>query len=408
MTTPDRYLSRAAMGFQESAIRAAGVLSARVPDLVSFAAGSPSPDLFPWDDLERVAADLLRSRDPAVLQYGATRGYRPLVEAIVTRLASAGVAVSHEMCVVTTGSQQGLDLAGRVLLDPGDVVLVELPTYSGAIAAFHNLQAALVGVAQDDDGMNPEALEEALVRLAREGRRARVVYLTPNFQNPSGLLMSLARRRALLAVAARHDLIILEDDPYGSLYFEDSATAADTRPLKADDTEGRVVYLGSISKTLVPGFRVAWLVAPPAIAARVELAKQAADLCSGVFDQRVVHRTLADGIVDRLAPGLRQAYQARRTTMEESLTAALGTRVAWRRPRGGFFLWVRLGDGRQADRLFPIALEHKVSFVTGAAFHVDGGGGDYVRLSFSAPTPARIREGVARLAAAIAHYDDGV
>jgi 2-aminoadipate transaminase len=404
MSASHPHLSHAATRFQESAIRAAGVHSARVPDLISFAAGSPSPELFPWEDLERLAGELLGSRDPAVLQYGATRGYRPLIESLRSRLGEQGVAASPEAFVITTGSQQGLDLAGRVLLDPGDVVLVELPTYSGAIAAFHNLQATLVGVAQDAEGMNPEALEEVLARLAREGRRARLVYVTPNFQNPSGLLMSLPRRRALLAMAARHDLLILEDDPYGSLYFDDRATAAETRPIRADDTEGRVVYLGSISKTLVPGFRVAWLVAPPVIAARVELAKQAADLCSGVFDQRLVHRALADGVVDRLAPGLRRAYQDRRTAMEEALTATLGTRLEWRGPRGGFFLWVRLGGGVEGERLFPRALEHKVSFVSGTAFHVDGGGTDWIRLSFSAPSPERIREGVARLAAALDDY----
>jgi 2-aminoadipate transaminase len=406
MMPADHHLSRAALRFQESAIRAAGVLSARVPDLVSFVAGSPAPDLFPWEDLQQLADELLGSRDPSVLQYGATRGYQPLVEALVARLGVQGIVTTHEALVVTTGSQQGLDLAGRVLLDPGDVVLVERPTYSGAIAAFHNLQAELTGVEQDDEGMHPDALEEAMARLAREGRRPRVVYLTPNFQNPSGRLMSLPRRGALLTLAARHDLIILEDDPYGSLYFEDSATVADTRPIKADDGEGRVVYLGSISKTLVPGLRVAWLVAPPAIAARVELAKQAADLCTGVFDQRLVHRAIAGGVVDRIAPALRRAYQARRTAMEEALTAALGARVRWQRPRGGFFLWVSLGDIR-AEQLFPVALEHKVSFVAGTAFHVDGGGAHDVRLAFSAPTPARIREGVARLATAIERYGAG-
>lgn len=403
----ESHLSEAARGFQESAIRRTGVLAGRIPDLVSFAAGSPAPELFPWDDLERLAADLLRSRDGAVLQYGATRGYRPLVEAVVARLAAQGVATSHDEVVVTTGSQQGLDLAGRVLLDRGDVVLVERPTYSGAIAAFHNLQAALVGVPQDAEGMSVAALDDAMTRLASEGRRARVVYVTPNFQNPSGVLMSQARRRALLDAAARHDLLVIEDDPYGSLYFEDTTTATDTRPMKADDSEGRVVYLGSMSKTLVPGLRVAWMVAHPALAARVELCKQAADLCSGVFDQRLVHRALADGVVDRIAPGLRRAYQERRTAMEEALAGTLGDRLTWTRPRGGFFLWVSLAGGVDADRLFPLALDEKVSFVAGSAFHVDGGGAATVRLSFSAPSPERIREGVARLARALDRYPGG-
>ncbi|MGE0043911.1 MAG: PLP-dependent aminotransferase family protein, partial [Vicinamibacterales bacterium] len=195
-------------------------------------------------------------------------------------------------------------------------------------------------------------------------------------------------------------LLIIEDDPYGTLYF-DEAAGAGTRPIKADDEDGRVIYLGTMSKTLVPGFRVGWLVAPEAIASRVEMVKQAADLCSGVFDQRVVHRALADGVVDRLAPTLRAHYRERRDAMEAALGAALGGQVGWQPPRGGFFLWLRLPDGVDDRVLFERALEAKVSFVMGSAFHVDGAGHDRIRLSFSSPTPGRIAEGVQRLAAAI-------
>jgi 2-aminoadipate transaminase len=397
-------LSRAALHFQESAIRRTGVLGARVPDLVSLAAGSPAPELFPWAELEPIAAGLLASRDGAVLQYGATRGYRPLLEALAARLSTHGIHTSHEEIVVTTGSQQGLDLTGRVLLDPGDIVLVERPTYSGAVTAFHNLQARMVSVPQDREGLDLDAVDATLARLARHGDRPKAVYVTPNFQNPSGLLMSLPRRQALLERARHHDLVIIEDDPYGSLYFEDRATAGQTRPIKAADTEGRVIYLGSMSKTLVPGLRVAWLVAPRVVVDRVELAKQAADLCSGVFDQRIVHRALAEGVVDRIAPELRRAYQERRAALEESLRRTLGHRVAWDPPRGGFFVWVHLGDDIDADRLFPLALQHRVSFVTGRAFHVDEAGAHCARLSFSAPSPDRIREGVSRLAAALDAY----
>jgi 2-aminoadipate transaminase len=404
---PSWHLSRAAGRFQESAIRRAGTLAGRIPGLVSFAAGSPAPELFPWEDLARIADELLASRDGAVLQYGATRGYRPLLDAIVERLATQQISASHDAVVVTAGSQQGLDLAGRVLLDPGDVVLVERPSYSGAIAAFHNLQASLVGIALDDEGIGLDALDEAVSQANREGRRARLVYVTPNFQNPSGMLMSLARRRRLLDAAARHDLVIVEDDPYGSLYFEDRATLADTRPIKADDDEGRVVYLGSLSKTLAPGLRVAWLAAHPALAARVELLKQAADLCGSMLDQRIAQRALASGVVDRIAPHLRRAYQARRAAMEESLTAGLGEALRWHPPRGGFFVWGELVRDVDADALFPVALEHGVSFVAGRAFHVDGRGTHTVRLSFSLPAPGDIREGVARLARAIDAYRGG-
>jgi 2-aminoadipate transaminase len=397
----EKFLSGAARQFEESAIRKTGALAGRVPDLISFAPGYPAAELFPWDELNTIASELLGRRDGNVLQYGATRGYRPLVDQVIAALAERGVRTSAEEVLITTGSQQGLDLMGRVLLDPGDTVLVELPTYSGAIAAFRNLQATLVGVPQDTDGLNVDALDDTVTTLRSKGERVRVVYVTPNFQNPTGVLMSAARRQALLELAARHDLLILEDDPYGTLYFEDTTRAEETRPIKADDRENRVVYLGSISKTLVPGLRVAWIVAPALIAAKVELAKQATDLCTGVFDQRVVHAALEQGVVAALAPRLRKHYQDKRDVMETALRAALAERVSWAQPRGGFFLWAQFADGVDDRTLFQRAVDMHVSFVIGSAFYVDGQGHRFARLSFSAPTHERIREGIRRLCAAV-------
>lgn len=394
--------STAAQHFQESAIRKAGAVSASVPGLISLAAGYPAPDVFPWEDLQAITAQILARHDGNTLQYGATRGYRPLIEHLLANtLKTRGLAPRFEDVIVTSGSQQGLDLAGRVLIDPGDPVIVELPTYSGAIAAFHNLQASLVGVAQDRDGIELASLERTAAALAREGRPAKFVYVTPNFQNPAGLLMSLQRRRELLDAARRHDLVILEDDPYGSIYFEDVTTFEETRPIKADDTENRVIYLGSFSKILVPGLRVAWMVAPPEIAQKVELCKQAADISSGVFDQRIVHGALAGGTIDRIAPGLRAHYQAKRTVMEQALTAHLAGRVRWISPRGGFFLWIRLPGGIDDRDLFDRAIKEKVSFVLGSAFFVDGQGHEFARLAFSGITHEQIEQGIARLAAAI-------
>jgi 2-aminoadipate transaminase len=395
------FLSAAASAFEESAIRKAGTLAGRVPDLVSFAPGYPAAEMFPWEQLQAITRDLLERRDGEVLQYGATRGYRPLIERVVDSVNERGINTSVEEVIITTGSQQGLDLIGRVLLDPGDVVLVELPTYSGAIAAFRNLQASLVGIPQDEEGLSIEALETTTDRLRSSGRHVRVVYVTPNFQNPTGLLMSAARRQALLELAARRDLLIVEDDPYGTLYFEDTTRVEDTRPIKADDREGRVVYLGSISKTLVPGLRVAWLVAPAAIGSKVELAKQAADLCSGVFDQRIVHLALERGVVAAIAPALRTHYQDKRTVMEQALRDRLPGRVRWSQPRGGFFLWAEFEQGVDDRELFDRSVEQRVSFVQGSAFYVNGGGHRFARLSFSAPSHDRIRAGVARLRVAL-------
>ncbi len=396
-------LSTAAQHFQESAIRRSGILGAAVPGLISLAAGYPSPEVFPWDDLASITTDLLGRRDGNTLQYGATRGYRPLIEQLIAKtLTARGITARFEDMVITTGSQQGLDLVGRVLIDPGDVILVELPTYSGAIAAFHNLQGQFAGVPQDAEGMDLAALDEAIARIKAEGKTAKFIYVTPNFQNPAGLLMSRARRLALLDVARQHDLLILEDDPYGSIYFEDTTTAAETRPIKADDTDGRVIYLGSFSKVLVPGLRVAWLVAPREIAEKIELAKQATDICSSVFDQRIVHGAMDRGVVERIAPGLRAHYQAKCSVMEQALQSSLAGRVRWTSPRGGFFLWVELPEGVDDRVLFDRALKAKVSFVLGSAFFVDGQGHGFARLAFSGITHDQIKTGIERLAAALA------
>ena len=329
--------------FQESAIRRIGALGATVPGLISLSAGYPAPDVFPWEDLQSITAQILARHDGNTLQYGATRGYRPLIEHLLANtLKSRDIDARFDDVIITSGSQQGLDLVGRVLIDPGDTVIVELPTYSGAIAAFHNLQASLVGVRRMRRAFRIRGVDRVAADLPGRARPAKFIYVTPNFQNPAGLLMSARRRRELLEAAARHDLVILEDDPYGSIYFEDVTTFDDTRPIKADDTDGRVIYLGSFSKILVPGLRVAWMVAPTAIAQKVELCKQAADISSGVFDQRIVHGALAGGVIDRIAPGLRAHYQAKRTVMERALESHLRGRVKWTSPRGGFFLWIQL------------------------------------------------------------------
>ena len=395
-------VSKAAQHFQESAIRRIGALSGSVPGLISFAAGYPAPDVFPWNDLQSITTQILARRDGSTLQYGATRGYRPLIEHLLAHTLSArGISSRFDDIVITSGSQQGLDLIGRVLIDPGDPVIVELPTYSGAIAAFHNLQASLVGVPQDADGIEIASVDRVATDLKRQGKPAKFIYVTPNFQNPAGLLMSAERRRELLDAATRHDLVILEDDPYGSIYFEDVTTFEDTRPIKAADTDNRVIYLGSFSKILVPGLRVAWMVAPPAIAQKVELCKQAADISSGVFDQRIVHGALAGGVIDRIAPGLRAHYQAKRTVMERALESHLQGQVKWTSPRGGFFLWIELPPGVDDRALFDRAIKEKVSFVLGSAFFVNGAGHEFARLAFSGISHEQIEQGIGRLAAAI-------
>ena len=401
MMNYDDFLSQAAIGMQESAIRRMGTILAQNRDLISFAPGYPAPETFPWEDLTEIARELLNGSHGNALQYGATRGFRPLLEMIAEIMQARGVSPAMERQLVTTGSQQGLDLVARVLLDPGDIALVELPSYTGAITAFRNVRGQMEGVPQEEDGIDLHALDSIHQRLVQSGRRVRFVYVTPNFQNPTGLLMGLGKRHALLEWAASRNVLIVEDDPYRELYFEDSASAADVRPMKADDREGRVIYLSSFSKTLAPGFRVAWIDAPAPIAVKLEMAKQAGDLCTGVFDQRIVHECGRRGILERQLPILRKHYGAKRDVMVEAFRRESDIRLTWPEPRGGFFLWATLPDAIDADQLLERAVRHGVVYVAGSAFFVNQRGGSQIRLSFSAPTHDQIREGVRRLADAI-------
>jgi 2-aminoadipate transaminase len=401
MTDYNQFLSPMGRQLHESAIRRMGTVLARAADMVSFAAGYPDPTTFSWADLREIAGELLSGSDGSTLQYGPTRGYKPLLESILEVLNARGIEAPLDDVIVTSGSQQGLDLVSRVLVSPGDVVLVELPAYTGAISAFKNMQAELVGVKQDPDGINIEDLDAVCVRERKAGRRVNLLYLVPNFQNPTGLLLSLEKRRRLVEWAERRDVLIIEDDPYGALYFEDVASAAETRPIRADDSRGRVIYLSTFSKTLAPGFRVGWMVAPATLIERFDTAKQAVDLTSGILDQRIVHQAILRGVIDRSAPTLRALYRRKREVMEEALRRELGDRLTWQVPTGGFFLWAKLAPGFDDVSLLERAVQQRLVFVIGSAFYVDGTGHDRIRLSFSAPSEERIQEGVHRLAAAM-------
>jgi 2-aminoadipate transaminase len=400
MINYDSFLSSAGERMQGSAIRKMGVVAAGIPDIISFAPGYPDPKAFAWAEFRDIASSLLDGSDPNALQYGPTKGFGPLVEALSSIVGQRGISASANQLLVTTGSQQGLDLLARVLCDPGDVVLVELPAYTGAIAAFRDVQADLVGVRQEADGIDLHDLEAVLMRERASGKRVNVVYVVPNFQNPTGQLISLEKRRGLLAIAQRHNLLIIEDDPYGDLFFGDDEARL-TRPIKADDTEGRVVYLSSFSKTLAPGFRVAWVVAPESLVARLDVAKQAADLCTGALDQRIVFEAWSRGVLASRVPGLRAHYREKKTAMESAMRQHLGDVAAWQEPRGGFFLWVALPAHLSGEALLGAATRAKVVYVAGAAFFVDGSGQHFIRLSFSLPPVDRIKEGVGRLAGVI-------
>jgi 2-aminoadipate transaminase len=278
------------------------------------------------------------------------------------------------------------------------VVLVELPTYTGAITAFRNVQAQLVGVPQEADGVDFDALERICQRLRSDGQRVKALYVVPNFQNPTGLLIGLEKRRRLLEWAARRDVLLIEDDPYHDLYFEDSATPSEVRSIKAGDRDGRVVYLSSFSKTLAPGYRVAWIAAPAPIAQKIEIAKQSEDLLTGSLDQRIVYEACRSGLLARQLPKLRRHYGEKRDVMTRTLRRELSGAVTWPDPKGGFFLWLTLPDQLDTDLMIPRAVDHGVVYVAGEAFFVQGDVKSTMRLSFSAPTQEQIEEGVVRLA----------
>jgi 2-aminoadipate transaminase len=390
----DPYFSRGARAMRASAIRRAG--DVRGHDLISLAPGFPDPTLFAWDEFRDIAQTVLSGTDSTALQYGPTRGYRPLLEALCEILHARGMTATLDEVIVTTGSQQALDLCGRVFADAGAAILVELPTYTGAITAFGNTGAALAGVRQDADGIDLADLDRVYQREQESGRRVAFVYVVPNFQNPTGRLMSLQRRLGLLEWAVRRRVLIVEDDPYGALFFDDVASVEDTRPIKADDHEGVVVYLSSFSKTLAPGFRVAWLTAAAAIVSKVEIAKQSADLCTGGLDQRMVCEMWTRGTLTGRLPALRAAYQRKRTVMEEALRRELGGVVTWPEPKGGFFLWAALPAPIDAGVMLPRAIEQGVVYVPGEAFFVDGRGAEYARLAFSSANAEGIELGIAR------------
>src|SRR5690349_15139044 len=330
MNSYDAHLSPLGRNLHESVLRKMGqVIASRTGDLISFAAGYPDPTGFPWNEFREIANELLSGEDGGVLQYGPTRGYRPLLESILGVLAARGIKADINEVMTTSGSQQGLDLTARVLIGPGDVVLVEVPTYTGAIAAFRNAQCRLVGVKQDADGIDLDSLDEICMHERGAGARVNLLYLVPNFQNPAGILLSLEKRTRLLEWAERRNVLIIEDDPYGDLYFDDVATTAETRPLKADDRNGRVVYLSTFSKTLAPGFRVAWVAAPAAIVERFDTAKQSMDLMCGILDQRVIHESIVRGVLERQAAPLRNLYRNRRAVMATTLREQFGDRIGW-------------------------------------------------------------------------------
>jgi 2-aminoadipate transaminase len=392
-TSFESYFSSDAQHFRASAIRAFARLI-NDPNIISFAGGVPNPDTFPAERIAEIASRVVRERRAVSLQYGPTRGIPRLCEFIAQLCRSRGFDASADRVLTTTGSQQALALVAHTFLDAGDTVLVELPTYIGGSAAFFARSADMLGVQQDDDGIVPQSLRDVASRARRDGRRVKLLYTIPNFQNPSGRLMTQQRRREVLAIARELDFLVIEDDPYGELLYVD----ADITPMKASDTDERVIYLGSFSKVLAPGLRCGWIAAAVPLIERLEIAKQAADLCSGMLDQSIVDEFCAAGELRPQIEKVRAFYRGKRGVMLDSLRQAFGDSADWTDASGGLFTFVTLHGGIDTSERVADAVKGGVAYVPGKPFFVDGSGANTMRLTFAKESDERIREGVKRLA----------
>ena len=364
------------------------------PGIISFAGGLPSPQTFPIDAMREASERVLRDDGKAALQYAASEGYAPLREWVAHDLLKQGMNVSPDQVLITTGSQQGLDLVAKILIDAGSRILVETPTYLGALQAFTPMEPTLVSVGSDDHGVDPADLR---AKVGTGADKARFVYLLPNFQNPTGRTMTEARRAAVAQVAVESGLPIIEDNPYGDLWFD----APPAPSLSSRHPEGSV-YLGSFSKILAPGLRLGYLVAPKALYPKLLQAKQAADLHTPSFNQRVVAEVLKDGFIERHVPTIRALYKQQCEAMLAAMDREMaGLGLTWSRPVGGMFLWVQLPQGLKAIPLLDKAVEKGVAFVPGSAFYAGDANESTLRLSFVTATVDQINTGMKALAAAI-------
>ena len=398
-----RYAQRT-QGVKSSAIRELLKITQR-PEIISFAGGLPAPDVFPVVRFREACQKVLEQSSSLALQYGASEGYEPLREMVARHIARYGIKAKPGNVLITSGSQQALDLIGKLLINPGDRVLVEAPTYLGALQAFDVYGAECVSVPSDEDGMRTELLEEPM----RSGPK--FMYVLPNFQNPGGTTLSEGRRHELVLLADRYGIPIIEDDPYGQLRYEGEhltpLVVLDRENLRRDSgySLGNVVYLSTFSKTLAPGLRLGWIVAPAEVISKIVQLKQGADLHTSTFTQIVAYEVARDGFLDEHVKLIRKVYGERRDVMLAALRQYFPAEVTWTHPKGGLFLWVTLPAGMDCQKLFHAALEEKVAFVPGGPFYARSGsteeGCRHFRLNFSYGQPDQIREGIRRLSVAI-------
>ncbi len=371
------------------------------PSVISFGGGLPAPECFPTTAIQAATEEVLAEQPIMALQYGPTEGFMPLRELVARHMHEHGAPVSRDNVLITSGSQQALDLLGRLLIDPGAPVLVEDPTYLGALQAWRPHGPQFVTVPVDEEGLQVDALE----RILQRGIHPRFLYIMSSFQNPTGVSLAPNRRYALLELAARYRLPIIEDDPYGGLYYDGRRPL----PLAALDMQmhgelRHVAYLSSFSKLLSPGMRVGWVAAAPALLGKLAQLKQGMDLHTSSLSQAVVYTACRAGLLHDHVPLIQQIYRQRRDTMLAALQQTMPADVYWTHPQGGMFIWVTLPPYYDAAALLQSALEYDVAYVPGTCFYANGGGTNTLRLNFSMPTPAQISEGLGRLGAMLHRY----
>jgi len=392
----DNFLSRSAKGMKRSAIREILKLLQK-PGMISFAGGLPSPETFPVEELKAIAVEVLEKDGQAALQYSTTEGDPLLRKLLAERHTRQGLNLTAENIIITTGSQQALDLIGRIFIDQDDHVLCGLPSYLGGINAFQTYGARMKGIPLDDQGMIPAELEKSVLTLKSLGRKVKFIYIIPDFQNPAGITVPESRRIEIIEIAEKYDLLIVEDSPYREIRFEGEA-----QPMMYSlDRYGRVITLCTFSKIFAPGFRVGWIIANPLVLDRIVMAKQTADLCTSAFMQKILAGYIQKGLLEKNLPATIALYRERRDHMLLCLKKHMPEGVKWTEPHGGLFLFVTLPRGLDAGAILRKAIENNVAFVDGATFFCNDSGHNTMRINFSYSTHEEIDRGIERLSSVI-------
>ncbi len=399
--------SKNALRMKRSEIRELLKLT-RQPGMISFAGGLPAPEVFPVEEIKEVTDYVLKNEARTALQYGPTEGDPNLKKEIIKLTKKEGIEAKAENILITTASQQALDLIAKIFLDRKDTVIMEEPTYVGGIQAFNSYGAKMETVRCDDEGMIPEALEEKIKALKQKNIHPKFIYIVPDFQNPSGITTTERRRKKILEIAEKYSLLIVEDTPYRQLRYE----GKNEPPFQALDNSGRVISLFTFSKIFIPGFRLGWIVADEKVIEKLVIAKQAVDLCTSPFNQAITYEFLRRGYLEKTLTRIVDLYRRKRDHMLKMLDKYMPVDrvkgLRWTRPAGGLFLWVELPTYMDSGELIHRAIEEKVAYVVGSAFHPYGKTTNAFRLNFSYPSFEEIEEGVKRLAKVILKYQEEI